>query len=178
MLRNIFATILILVAVGIVIFWARPLWEESKKIAAEKSDLNRALAEFRKLRKVRDEVLTTYNALSREDLEKLGKLLPPGPQSGTLLVNLDNLSRQSGVLLKKVEIRERKEGAPALPGQEAFEKLPVELTVAASYEAFGTFLDALEGNLRLLDIQELSFTVSPANTHEFQIKAQAYYASF
>ncbi|MDP3784949.1 MAG: type 4a pilus biogenesis protein PilO [bacterium] len=176
MTRTVFAAILILAALGIWVYWARPIFDEAKTLSVQKGELENVLLQFQKLRKVRDDLMTKYNSIPQDELVKLNAMLPSEPDSGGLLVTLENLSRSSGVLLKKVDIKEKKEGIIALgKTPEVFERLPFEISVVSSYEAFRALLAALEQNLRLSDINEISFTTSEKNTYEFLIKADTYW---
>ncbi len=176
MTRTIFAVILILAAIGILVYLARPIFDEAKTLSAQKGELENVLLQFQKLRKVRDNLMTQYNSISPDDLARLNEVLPSEPDSGGLLVNLENLSRASGALLKKVDIKEKKEGVIMFgKAPEIFERLPFEISIASSYEAFRSLLAGLEQNLRLSDVSEISFTASEKNTYEFLIKADTYW---
>src|SRR3989344_3828924 len=176
MFKNILAIIFIAAAVGIFVSFARPVWEDASKLGDEKATLENVQAEFQRLRKVRHDLIAKYNSIPPEDLGKLTELLPTAPASGALLVNLENLTKLSGVLLKRVDVKEKQAvfaglAAPPPP----YEELPFEITVSGSYEGFRAFLSSLEQNLRLLDVQEISFTASEAATYEFVIRASAYW---
>ncbi len=178
MARTVFAIILILAAIGTLVYLARPVLDEVKALSTQKSDLESVLLQFQKLRKVRDDLMVKYNSISPDDLTKLNAMLPSAPASGELLISLENLSRSAGALLKKVDIKEKKEGAILLgKTPEAFERLPFEISVTSSYEAFRSLLASLEQNLRLADVSEVSFTASEKNAYEFLIKADTYWLS-
>ena len=177
MFKNILAIIFIAAAVGIFVSFARPVWEDASKLGDEKATLENVQAEFQRLRKVRDDLMAKYNSIPPEDLGKLTELLPPAPASGALLVNLENLTKLSGILLKRLDVKEKQAvfAGLAAPPPGPYEELPFEITVSGSYEGFRAFLSSLEQNLRLLDVEEISFTASEAATYEFVIRASAYW---
>jgi len=55
-MRTIFTIILLLAAVALVIWVARPMWDEMLKLRAEKSAIEDALARLQDLQNLRDEL--------------------------------------------------------------------------------------------------------------------------
>lgn len=182
-MKAILTIILILLAAALVIWVARPLWDEARGLLGERSAVEDALARLQDLQILRDELLKTYNAIPRSKLERLNDLLPPKPDSGNILVMLEKLTRDRGIRLRRVEFAKTElQSGQAGPAGRIVRKeeaksntVSYTFTISASYEAFRSFLAALEKNLRVADVADISFAAGSANLFEFTLKAKSYY---
>lgn len=183
-MKTILTLILLTASIAIVIWAARPLWDEVLAFQAEKSAVEDALARLQDLQNLRDELLKTYNSIPRSKLERLGELLPLKPDSGNILVTLEKLTRDRGMRLRRVEFAKAEVGgvpiaqaAGRIVRKEETKANTVSytFTISASYEAFRSFLAALEKNLRIVDVTDISFAGGSANLFEFTLKAKSYY---
>lgn len=182
-MKTIFTVILLAASVAIVIWAARPLWDEVRSLQAERSAVEDALARLQDLQNLRDELLKTYNAIPRSKLERLGELLPSKPDSGNILVTLEKLTRDRGMRLRRVEFAKEEQGVAAAQAagrivrkeETKANTVFYTFTISASYEAFRSFLAALEKNLRVVDVTDISFAGGSANLFEFTLKAKSYY---
>lgn len=102
----------------------------------------------------------------RELLVKLDALLPQGSQYGDLFALVDGVTRQSGLVLNNINIAFADEGQTP-PGSEQSRPASAQSTVktiklnlsveGGNYETFKRYLDVLQRNVRLFDVQTLSF---------------------
>lgn len=196
MARNLLGMLLILAAVGTAILWTHPLWLSLGEMRQEKIALESIVKRFQDLKKIRDDILATYNAISPADLARLEEFLPKSENMGIFLVNIERLSLDHDVLLKQINIesgreregsRESVAAAPPETGGVATGKakgliaaagpatLPVSFSIAGSYDAFRSFLEAIEKNLRLIDIETISFNAAAGGKYDFSVKAAAYW---
>ena len=182
-MKTVITIILLLVSVGLVFFAARPVWSEIASLRAERAAVEDALARLKDLQSLRDDLIKTYNAIPRSKIERLYDLLPPKPDSGNILVMLEKLTRDRNIRLRRVEfIKEASSvSQSAIAGRivtkEApkFNTISYNFTVAASYESFRSLLSAMEKNLRIIDVTDISFAGGASNLFEFTLKAKSYY---
>lgn len=105
------------------------------------------------------------NELAQSDLDRMAIALPTGPAYPELLVQLEALARETGMLnasfLASVSGESSAKGKPAA---QAASSGPTPLTITGafdfnvhSYESLKTIVEALQKNLRLLDVVRLSY---------------------
>jgi len=179
-MKTILTIILLLASVGLVFFAARPVWSEIASLRAERAAVEDALARLKDLQGLRDDLLKTYNAIPRSKIDRLYDFLPPKPDSGNILVMLEKLTRDRNIRLRRIEfIKEANlsAGAGRIIIKEApkFNTISYNFTVAASYESFRSLLSAMEKNLRIIDVTDISFAGGASNLFEFTLKAKSYY---
>lgn len=182
-MKTIITIILLLASAGSIFFMAKPVWSEVTSLRAEQAAVADALARLKDLQSLRDDLIKTYNAIPRSKIERLYDLLPAKPDSGNILVMLEKLTRDRNIRLRRVEfIKETNSAAgPAGAGKIINKDVPkhntmsYSFTVAASYESFRSLLSAMEKNLRIIDVTDISFAGGASNLFEFTLKVKSYY---
>ncbi len=195
-----FLTVLLLLgSVATGLFYLQPEWIRFQKLRGETEILRQISTELDDLVKNRDLLLEAINSITKDDRDRIEKALPKGPHSGDLLVLLENLAAKNRVKLQQLDITipagsRRPSETTRLPKQPlpgpsnaseivpAFSTMPLTLTLAGTYEDFKTILADFENNLRLIDIQDITFG-APAGTGDknlkqdtnFILRAQTYY---
>lgn len=168
---------MIAIAVVMTFLWTVPLWNESKLLVASKEELQNTLQRFQFLQKKFDDLRNQYSSISKENLASLDEILPSSPGAAVLLVNLEKISKDSGVSLKNINVADAKTSGPSA-GQvidAPYETLPFDISFVSSYEVFRTFLRNLEESRRLLDISDIAFSSGKNNSYQFSIKAATYW---
>ncbi len=180
-MKSLFTIIFLLAAVGLIVWTAFPLWTEIQKLRVESAEISQTLAKLKDLQTLRDGLLETYKTIPQSKLAMLEELLPQKPDSGRLLVALENITKERGIRLRRIEFGKADNAQAALQGQilkkeaERYNSLPYGFTVSATYESFRSLLSALEKNLRAVDVTDISFTGGQSSLFEFTLKAKSYY---
>lgn len=208
MSRTILAVIFLIAAVAVGVFYARPQWSAFLDVSREASDLLLVSRQYDDLVKNREALLSSLNAISRDNLDRADAALPAGARASEFLVALEAYTVAHGVTLKRVDLispssGEKKQsvgqsapagaplGRPPAVSQpkpaaggggdtvapQEISDLPFGVEVAGSYEGIKKFIVALEHNIRIIDISEVSFN-APAKVGEpfsVSIKAKTYY---
>lgn len=178
-MRNIIGTILFLAAaIGIVVGFIVPRADNIGAMRERKTELDQTLTRFRELRDVRDNLLSRYNSVLQSDIERLQKMVPQTPNTGSLLTELDQLARSNALLLRSVELGETAAAqGQVLAGSSAgpAESLRLTLRVVGPYASFRSFLSSLEHGLRLVDVSSLAFSGGEGNVSEYNISANSYW---
>lgn len=178
MLKIIVSIIFLATAMAVFFTWSQPVFNEIKDFQAQRAAFDEALSKSRQIQETRDNLLSQYNAISRENIERLNKILPPQPGSIKFIIEIDNILRQNGMILKNIDIKEKEEGSEEISfgaPEQSFETLPLSMRVAGPYKSFYAFLKDLEKDLRLTDINALDFSSSNADFYEYNIDAIIYW---
>lgn len=210
MSRTLLAIIFFIAALGAGVFYAWPQWNQFLDVSREVGDLTAVSQQYDDLVKNRDALLSSLNAISKDNMDRVDSALPLGARASEFLVALESYTVGAGVTLKRVDLvspsAEKKQsaehpssargvqgaqipspsqpqpkpsgagGGAQKPKQEVSE-LPFGIEVAGSYEGIKKFLAALEHNIRLIDVSEISFN-APAKAGEpfsVSLKAKTYY---
>jgi Tfp pilus assembly protein PilO len=164
-----------LIAIAIIIFWALifPFYNEV-------SDLDSAIRDREDLLKSRDTIINNTKELSKEyqkripEIAKLSAIVPSKKSVAEVLSAIDVLSLKNGMQLSSSAIISPN-NSDSTAG--LYNLLSVEIGLSGSYPALVSFLQALEKNLRLIDITSIDAAAGLGNTStlNFVVKGNAYY---
>lgn len=191
-IKIIFAIVILLASIIAAWQYVFPLYGEIKTLKtgiSQKQETIQSLNVFaQKL-----ETLKQQYAENEKLIERLYKILPAAKGTAEFLNNADYLSFQSGMILGAINFSEQAQESKivassvsegrqgAAPQGTAAAVAPdvilTDLSATGTYESFKSFLSGLEKNLRLTDVQSISFTGKGenANLFEFKISAKIYY---
>lgn len=176
-------TSFLFLATAVTLFFIRtqPYLNDIKILQAQKQEYGDALASSRELQTLRDKLLSQYNAISQDDRDRLNKLLPLQIDSSNLIVMFEEIVKAHGLLLKKVDVKESKQpaGSLAVLGEVSspYKSINLSLLVSGPYAAVLALFSDLDKSLRLVDIENISFSAAATDTYEFNITARTYSAS-
>lgn len=195
MTKTGFSAFLFLAALAIGFFYVKPEWSRFADMRTESADLKKLSTEIDELAANRDELIKLMNSFTADELRRVELSLPQGADASNLLVSMEDLASRHGLAIRQLDIVEgagaRSGAAAAAAGQPrpggitavvspssgALAELPLVFNVSGSYEAFKRLLRDLERNLRIIDVQDLTFQSpsSPTGFSEFSMQLKTYY---
>lgn len=163
---------------GLVVWLAAlPAWtqvaELRKEAALKKKSIDLERQVIEKLNSV-NQVLDSQ----KSNVERLEQAIPSFEFKPEMISIMENLASQNGLNLFRVDVESASDDTSArtpssralvLSNKEMTKVLDVEVSASGNYGAFKNWLGAVEKSLRLLDITEISFTVSQNKTAEGEI---------
>lgn len=166
-MRNIFPIIFIILAITGGVLFVGPMFSDVSKLRTDVTAYNTALAHSTELQKVRDTLLESYNAIPKEDKERLIKFMPNTVDNIQLILEIQQVASLHGMSLKNIAFEAPKPTTTDQnvdPSSDPNANKPygvfnLEFKTEASYLIFLSFLKDLELNLRLIDIKSISFVV-------------------
>jgi len=201
--KNITATILIILGIGIYFTVTEGIIEEAKVVRAKNQEYAKALENAERLIEVRDKLLADYNNLSVENRDRLNKMLPRGVDNIRLVIDLNGVAQKHGFTLKGIKTSTTPPPAaktpPSIPAQPAvsggsgvsvsgssavaapviptpvLDTVTVSFGVNATYQEFRSFLQDLEANLRLMDLTHLSLAVTDLGVYDWNVELKTYW---
>lgn len=172
--------IIIAIIVAIVVVGIFLGYQQYQEVAAKNRDVKKALneltkeeAELEDLKKLNE----TMRTMSVE-LNKVRQVLPTGISLPDLLANLEAIAVYSEITFDSVAVAsgEQQLASVNVVGEEVsapagVKTLPLTVSVAGNYNNLKRYLDGIEKNLRLIDIDSIDVGESGIYT----ISMQAYY---
>lgn len=203
---------IIVLVMGVVLFLSYSLvlspQVHAVQRAAEESlpAKRKILRDLQAIKQELDGIVLDFERLKQDkqtEFEKLNVLLPRGSEYEKIFTLLDDITTRSGLKLTSISIafsegaaqrapepafQEVKPGAPQVDAS-AVQKMVININVSGgNYETLKQYLDAIERNIRLLDVSSLSFDGSAfaaaadekertMTTASFAIELVTYYTS-
>ncbi len=152
-----------------------PLYGDIKASLLLKKQNQDNLSDRKKLTENLGRLINQYNERN-SDIASLNKAIPSGQNVPDLLVNLEAIASENGLIFKSVNFKPKDFKAQGI------KTLITEIKVEGSYTAFLNYLKALEKSLRIFDVTSVSFSgVSPGqigakiDNLEFNLTVNTYF---
>jgi hypothetical protein len=101
MFRSIISLIFLVTAVVSFFNWTQPLLNKIKVLQIQEKNLNNALDSSKELQSIKDDLLSKFNSIDPAGLGRLNKLIPVQSNPMKLVIEIDDLVKNNGLLLKK-----------------------------------------------------------------------------
>lgn len=200
--RNITATILVVLAAALYFTYTSKVWVEAKAVKQVNDQYVSAIANAERLITLRKKANNDYNAITAEDRAKLDKMIPDTVDNIRLIIDLNNLGLQNGLSLKNISASAKSAtasgqtqgqaapntGGAALRSGTGFNRqaasdinvptmdtVSISFSVSATYQQFIGLMQALEANLRLMDLTHLTVSANDTGTYDFSVQLNTYY---
>ena len=177
-MKNTTAIILLILSGALFYTFTSPQYDKVKALSVTAGDYRGVLANISEIAERRDDLLTSYEAIPRVEIDRLNKALPDGVDTVQLALDLDTIAARYGISVKNVRINTSAANAslPVLPEYEKpYEKTVVSFSFVSNYANFKLFLADLEKSLRLMNVREVTFLTSEDGLYEHQISIETYW---
>jgi Tfp pilus assembly protein PilO len=174
MIKNIIIIILILGFVAVVVFLDVP---GVQSVLNLKKDINIQKQTFVETQELVSKIenLTKSSRENKESVEKTSYILPDSEDIPNLIVQLEALAFEQGLILEKIEFTPIKQESENI---ENYQILSVNIRLIGSYPGLKNFLKAVEENMRLMDISSINFSTPSEESlqiFEFDLSLNTYY---
>ncbi|OGZ44918.1 MAG: hypothetical protein A3C84_01025 [Candidatus Ryanbacteria bacterium RIFCSPHIGHO2_02_FULL_48_12] len=167
---------ILLVAAGILTlkYLVQPAWIEAQALQGEIVVVNDAIDKTKEVIRVYDDLVSRYDNISPENIERITNFLPSKPAVPDLLIDTDIMVANAGLSDSNLTVQDGSGASTApVPGVET---VNMTLAVGGSYESLHSLLNILEKNLRLIDITGISFTApQKEEDFKFNLLGRTYY---
>jgi Tfp pilus assembly protein PilO len=174
---------LLLVAVSVALFYLHidPRYMEIKGLIEQKAEYERALQKVEELQVVRDELLTKYNALPKDDLAKLEKLIPANLNTVKFITDLASIGGPHGVSIRGINVKDavadNSQEVSAGGGGKSYITTSISFSFTATYQNLKNFLKDVEKSLELVDVRSVKFDSSSdlSDLYNYSVTIQTYW---
>ena len=203
-MANVTPFILILASLGLFFGYINPTYtaptgsldpatKSVKELKIEAQEYDDAINKAKEIERIRDSLNNTFKSISRDDIEKISRLLPDHIDSVRLIIDINSVAKRFGMTLRNINLAitnstannraiqpagvsspSASPGASAVfgggvstaPGNQKYDSAQLSFSVSGSYENFIGFLKELEQSLRIVDVTTLSFkAVGASDAH-------------
>ena len=157
-------------------FVAAPVWSgfraEAKEVALKKQTITLEKQVIDKLNSV-NQVLDSQ----KDNVARLEQAIPSEELKPELLSIMENLANQNGLALATIEVNAPTGDAGSRAASRTNETisasslktLEITLQVSGTYSSFKSWLEAIEKNLRISDVSNISFAVGEKKSAEGEV---------
>ena len=170
---------LLILSVGLFYAFTNDQYQDVKQLYALASEYKSVLRNISEIVEFRDRLRVTYEALPKEEIERINKVLPDNIDTVRLALDLDSMASRYGISIKSIKTETgatRGANTVVLPEDgEVYESATVALSFVSNYENFKRLMADIEKNLRIMNIKSISFQTSDNGLYNYEISAETYW---
>jgi Tfp pilus assembly protein PilO len=172
-MKSLTAFIIIIISIALLGFYAWPQWQTVSVLQDKNTQLQDAQLKAQELSQLRNNLVTQYNSISREDIEKVGKVVPKQYDPVKLTADINAIAMRYGMVIKNVSFTKNTDisstGTGAVvdaPPTTPYKVVTVAFSTEGSYKDFTLLLADLEKNLQILDIKNVDITAKSVSVKD------------
>lgn len=156
-------------------FIFQPEWISTRSLRQDVESVRVLRDEIEGLITKRDELFQEYQEIPAEDVSRLMAIAPDNPEIRSMIVAIDSLASQSGIILKQIEFSSPGGGGVGVASG-AFVPIPVTFSIDGTFDGFLSFLKNVERHARLVDVTDFTFgELGSSPRMGFSIRGKMYY---
>lgn len=163
-MKSLTSLLVITIAIALYFMYIKPTIGEVRALIAKKEEYTNVLDKAKELKQKRDEILTDYNNISEENINKLNKIIPETFDNTSFVNEMNVLSERHNLKIEefKEEITESNNRQELVVDESSvpYKTNKLTLKVSGRYSDFLAFLNDIESDIRLIDTVSLAVTTS------------------
>lgn len=178
-MKNNTSIVLLLLSIGLFYTFTKDQYKEVKQLSALAGEYKDVLENVSRIVELRDNLLSTYSAIPKTEIERLNKVLPDHVDTVRLALDLDGMASRYGISIKNIQaLAQGSESSNAIILPErasAYDKVTVSFSFISNYENFMRLLADIEKSLRIMDVKTVSFLASDIGLYDHQVSVETYW---
>lgn len=183
-MQVILSIIIIITSIISVILFGVPQYKKIDELKLKQGEHTGVLEESKVLTQKRKDLIEKRKSIDSAQLGRLEKMLPDSPENVPLILEIDALARQYNLSLQNLKVEDpsaasvvdivKKTTVTSLGDDVGV--LTINYSVTGPYSNFTDFVRALEKNLRIIDIQKISFTAQEDKSqYQYTMSVRTYW---
>jgi len=194
--KLILTTFLIIIAIGLTLSFTRSEYSEYRQVKEEAGSYEAALEQAAELSELRENLLADLNDIELTDRQRLEKFLPRNIDTVRLTIEISSIAKNSGMSVDQFSFTEGQQSLDtdeqlnqdldtgidevgvatnAIQTNSNYSLVDMTLAISGTYADFKSFVNTIEENLRLTDIQSFTVNQNDDGTNEFTVVLRTYW---
>jgi Tfp pilus assembly protein PilO len=183
-MQVILSIIIIITSIISVVLFGVPQYKKIDELKLTQGEQIGVLEQSKILTQKRKDLVEKRKNIDGTQLARLEKMLPDSPENVPLILEIDALARRYNLSLQNIKIEDSANTKVVDPIKkttivslgEDIGVLTINYSVTGSYVNFTDFVRAMEKNLRLIDVQKISFNAQEEkNQYQYTMSVRTYW---
>lgn len=164
-MKILFPISIIIISIAIFFVVINPIFNNIKLLRTDISTYNDALSNSTNLQKRRNSLLERYRNISQNNKNRLNNLLPNTMNNIRFILEIEKIANSHSMPLTDIKFTDKHNTnsnnivSSNISNSKPYGIFPVNFTTEGDYNSFILFLRDVEHNLRIMDINSISFTI-------------------
>jgi hypothetical protein len=178
---------MLVASIGLYLGFVDPTYQAALLLEEKKAEFDTAMNNANQLSERRQALVEKVNSFSVDDLFRLSKLLPDHVDNVRLIMEVDRIALKYGMSLRNVQLQglnlsNKNSGNTSTvlgAAPKDYDDVVLSFSVTSSYSTFKGFLKELEDNLRITDVEGVSFVVPQGgdnkDSYQYSLSLRTYW---
>ena len=173
--------ILVAIAAGLFFIYTDPTYQSIKALRAQEIEYDQALTKSKELLAIRNSLISKRNTFSPDYVNKVARVLPDNVDNIRLILDTETIAQRYNLHVQNIGIKtaqaskeERSQLAVGDTG-DPVGSVQLSFSVPAKYDDFVRFIKDLERSVRIVDIQQISFSIAQGDLSDFSVTIKTYW---
>jgi len=181
MRNNVITIFLLILSAGIFYIYIEPRYQNVQTLIITKGEYTAALEKGGEVATTRDELLTKYNSISKDNMTRLERILPNNLNTVKLVADMNSVAGRHGITIRNIGVTEpvadNGQEVATLEHKKQYQTTTIHFQFDSSYQNLKLFLRDLEKSLQLIDVQtiKLSHTSDTSDIFSYDVMIQTYW---
>ena len=174
---KITSLITIIVCIAAYFTYIKPTLSEVGALREQKSRYMDILDKAKEIKTKRDIIMSAYNSISQDDLDRLSKVIPKKFDAVFFGNDLSSMTSKYGLNVIDLKVSQNeatRDVNNSTNENNQYKTYFVTFRVSGSYEQFIKFMKDLESSLELVDVVNLSVKPTSRDSLEYKLDAYTY----
>lgn len=177
--------VLVLISGGVFFTFIDPRYQDIKELQKEKAEYDNISDNTERVREIRNNLKSKFNAVPAEKLDRLERLLPPHIDNIRLILDINNIAQRHGnMTIRDIQIDEGAGDSEAggqissSGGSNLYGTVLFSFSVTTTYDNFKNFMGDIARSLRIIDVTSLDITAVTdveGDFYRFNVGIQTYW---
>lgn len=176
-MKFILPAIFLAAAGAIFVVYIEPTYADIEELRSTDALYDDALSKAAELRQVRDNIMSQYQDIPSEDIERVEKMVPDTVDNVRLARDIDNIARAYGMTVSDLSVSVNEPSGTGVQQTGTYRTVTLQFSVSGTYQELQAFLRDMENSLRLLDVTSISFSAGEGSVYDYRITLNTYWLS-
>ncbi len=176
------AIIVLLISVGLFYTFTSPQYKKIENLRTASKTYNNILNNASELSTKREELLSQYRSIPKENIENLSKVLPDNVDIVRLTMDFDSIASRYGLSIKSIQVDKSKGGTSSNnsaiivnQAEHAYDSTVISFSFVSSYNNFRKFMRDIESSLRIVNIKSIDFQSTENGLYQYKVSIETYW---
>ncbi len=176
------AIIILMISLGLFYTFTSPQYKKIGDLRTASQTYTNILDNASDLSTKRDELLSKYRNIPKQNIENVTKVLPDNVDIVRLTMDFDSIASRYGLSIKGIQVDKTKSGNNSNnsaivvnPTEQVYDSTIISFNFVSSYDNFRKFMRDIENSLRIVNIKSIDFQSTENGLYQYKVSIETYW---
>jgi len=176
------AIIILMISLGLFYTFTSPQYKKIGDLRTVSQTYTNILNNASDLSTKREELLSKYRNIPKQNIESVTKVLPDNVDIVRLTMDFDSIASRYGLSIKGIQVDKSKNGNSSNnsaivvnQAEQVYDSTIISFSFVSSYDNFRKFMHDIENSLRIVNIKSVDFQSTENSLYQYKVSIETYW---